>query len=333
MEFQIAAPSERGNFVTIRIRLTVAITLLTVTLPVLAKMPENFVYTSSGDLEAASTIMARSDIGGAQIVYNWRSLEPEKDKYNFSQIEQDLTRLKANKKKLFIHIQDRFFEQNARYVPDYLMNDARYGGGISPQFDNPGEGKPIGSGWVAQQWDPAVRQRYQALLAALAERFDGRVYGVNLPETAIDLDEKKLPKGFTCDNYFAGEMENLTFARKVFTKSHVVQYVNFWPCEWNNDHNYMGRLFEFASANNIGLGGPDIVPNRKAQMKNSYPFFNKYKSKLALVAMAVQEPTLTYRNPNTGKPFSKDEFVQFAEDYLGADIIFWSTTSPWLAKK
>ncbi|QXN61703.1 MULTISPECIES: hypothetical protein [Serratia] len=318
---------------TIRIRLTVALTLLTATLPVLAKMPENFVYTSSGDLEAASVIMERSDIGGAQIVYNWRSLEPEKNKYNFSQIEQDLARLKGAKKKLFIQIQDRFFEQNARYVPDYLMNDARYGGGISPQFDNPGEGKPIGSGWVAQQWDPAVRQRYQALLAALAERFDGRVYGVNLPETAIDLDEKKPPKGFTCDNYFAGEMENLTFARKVFTKSHVVQYVNFWPCEWNNDHNYMGRLFEFASANNIGLGGPDIVPNRKAQMKNSYPFFNKYKNKLALVAMAVQEPTLTYRNPNTGKPFSKDEFVQFAEDYLGADIIFWSTTSPWLAKK
>lgn len=66
-------------------------------------------------------------------------------------------------------------------------------------------------------------------------------------------------------------------------------------------------------------------------MKNSYPFFNQYKSKLALVAMAVQEPTLTYKNPETGKPFSKEEFVQFAEDYLGADIIFWSTTSPgWL---
>lgn len=101
----------------------------------------------------------------------------------------------------------------------------------------------------------------------------------------------------------------------------------------NTVHDLTGRWFEFASANNIGLGGPDVIPNRKAQMKNSYPFFNKYKSKLALIAMAVQEPTLTYRNPNTGKPFSKDEFVQFAEDYLGADIIFWSTTSPWLTKK
>lgn len=107
---------------------------------------------------------------------------------------------------------------------------------------------------------------------------------------------RKPPKGFSCDNYFASEIENLAFARKVFTKSYVVQYVNFWPCEWNNDKNYMSRLFEFASTHNIGLGGPDIVPNRKAQMKNSYPFFNQYKNKLALVAMAVQEPTLTYIN-------------------------------------
>lgn len=318
---------------TISIRLSVAIILLAAMLPASAKTPENFIYTSSGELDAASVIMAGSDIGGAQIVYNWRSLEPEKNNYDFSQIEKDLARLKVANKKLFIQIQDRFFEQDARYVPDYLMNDTRYGGGISPQFDNPGEGKPIGAGWVAQQWNPAERQRYQALLAAIAKRFDGQVYGVNLPETAIDLDMKKLPKGFSCDNYFAGEMENLTFARKVFTKSYVVQYVNFWPCEWNNDQNYMGRLFEFASTNNVGLGGPDIIPNRKAQMKNSYPFFNKYKSKLALIAMAVQEPTLTYRNPNTGKAFSKDEFVEFAENYLGADIIFWSTTSPWLAKR
>ena len=51
---------------------------------------------------------------------------------------------------------------------------------------------------------------------------------------------------------------------------------------------------------------------------------------LKLVAMAVQEPTLTYRNPATKKPFTKAEFEAFAEDYLGADVIFWSTASPWL---
>lgn len=311
----------------------VAVSLTIVTpLSTFAKEPKNFIYTSSDDFESVAAILERSDIHGVQIVYNWRLLEPERDKYDFSKIEMDLSRLKKTRKKLFIQIQDRFFEPNARYVPDYLLNDPIYNGGVSPQFDNPGEGGIVGSGWVAQQWEHAVRHRYQALLAALAKRFDGQVYGVNLPETAIDLDEKAPPKGFSCDNYFASEIENLAFARKVFTKSYVVQYVNFWPCEWNNDKNYMSRLFEFASTHNIGLGGPDIVPNRKAQMKNSYPFFNQYKNKLALVAMAVQEPTLTYINKKTGKPFSKAEFVQFAENYLGADIIFWSTKSPWLTK-
>ena len=28
----------------------------------------------------------------------------------------------------------------------------------------------------------------------------------------------------------------------------------------------------------------------------------------------------------------RDEFVAFARDYLGVDIIFWSVSSPWLAK-
>jgi len=182
------------------------------------------------------------------------------------------------------------------------------------------------------QWNPTVRERYRKLIAALAEKFDGKVFGVNLPETSIDLSTKNPPAGFTCDAYFAAEMENLAFARKAFANSQVVQYVNFWPCEWENDHEYMSRLFDFAERNKIGLGGPDIVPGRKAQMKNSYPFFNRYKGRLSFVGMAVQEPTLTYRNPETKKPFTKAEFEKFAEDYLGADVIFWSSASPWLKK-
>lgn len=294
--------------------------------------PENFIYTSSGELVAAAPLLRRPGIGGVQVVYNWRTLEKRKGEYDFSAIEKDLAVTDRLGKKLFIQIQDRFFSAEARNIPAYLLEDVEYGGGLAPQFDNPGENKGVGSGWVAQQWNPAVRQRYQALLTALAAKFDGRVYGVNLPETSIDLDPNNRPKDYSCDAYFAGQMENLGFARKAFTKSMVVQYVNFWPCEWNNDHEYMSRLFDFATKNGIGLGGPDIVPNRKAQMKNSYPFFNQYKGKLAYVGMAVQEPTLTYMNPKTKKPFTKEEFTKFADDYLGASVIFWSTTSPWLGR-
>jgi hypothetical protein len=51
---------------------------------------------------------------------------------------------------------------------------------------------------------------------------------------------------------------------------------------------------------------------------------------LKLVAMSVQEPDLDFIDPSTGKPFTKDSFTSFARDYLGADIIFWAYTSPWL---
>jgi hypothetical protein len=46
--------------------------------------------------------------------------------------------------------------------------------------------------------------------------------------------------------------------------------------------------------------------------------------------MAVQEPTLTYTNPTTGKRSSRDDILQFASDYLGVDVIFWTPEAPWL---
>jgi hypothetical protein len=296
-----------------------------------AATPQNYLFTDSDQLENIRPLLQRDDIQGVQIVYSWKQLEKAKGQYDFSAIEKDLAFTNKLHKKLFIQLQDRFFEPQHKNIPSYLQQEPQYLGGLMEQTDNPGEGKPEGSGWVAMQWNPALRQQYQQLLAALAKSFDGRIAGINLPETSIDIDEKQAAKrGFTCERYFAATQENMLFAKSVFKKSYVVQYVNFWPCEWNNDHGYMSRLFETAQANNIGLGGPDIVPYKKGQMKNAYPFFHQYKGKLNLVAMAVQQPTLTYTNPKTHKKFTEQEFIQFAENYLGVNIIFWTTAAPWL---
>ena len=294
-----------------------------------AAAPQNFLYTSNGELAANQAIIERPDIGGAQVVYNWRALEPSEGVYDFSAIEADLKLLQSLHKQMFIQVQDRFFDLKARNIPDYLQT-AEYGGGLVPQYENPDAKNPKAYGWVAVEWNDKLRARYQALLKALAAEFDGKVLGINLPETAIDISTKKPAAGFSCDAYFAAELDNLTYARSVFSKSHVVQYVNFWPCEWDNDHEYMSRLFDFAEAHDVGVGGPDIVPYRKGQMHNSYPFFHQFKGQLPLVAMAIQEPTLQYKNDKTGKPFTRDEFMSFAQDYLGADIVFWSAEAPWL---
>ena len=287
---------------------------------------ENFIFLGgdSDNLTQYSKEINQKQIAGVQIVYTWKSLEPTKNQYNFKQIENNLKYLNSIHKKLFIQVQDRFFEPQAKYVPSYLITEPQYMGGLTPQLDNPGENKPLVAGWTTIQWNQKVRERYQALLIALANKFDGKIYGINLPETAIDIDIKHDKTGFSCDKYFNATLDNLSVAKKAFKKSHVVQYINFFPCEWDDDHKYMSRLFDFAIKNKIGLGGPDVVPYRKAQMHNSYPFYHKYKDKLTLTSMAVQEPDYTYTNPKTKKHFTHTELNDFATNYLGANIIFWA---------
>lgn len=291
---------------------------------------QDFVFIGGGEVTDHLDVVRRPDIDGVQVVYSWRQLERKKGHYDFSKIERDLAAAEAEGKLFFLQLQDRFFLPTAKNVPDYLMTDPIYEGGIIQQRDNAGEGEPEGSGWVSRQWLAPVRQRHQMLVTALAEEFDGRLYGLNLPESAIELGETPQSATFSCDGYFEGQMENLVHARAAFSQTLVVQYVNFWPCEWNNDQGYMSGIFEFAATNGVGLGGPDIIPHRKGQMKNSYPFFNSYKNRLPVIAMGVQQPTLTYKNPKTGTAFTEEDFRKFAKDYLGVDIIFWTVKAPWL---
>lgn len=302
--------------------------------PVLAQPTQplqHFVYLGQDELDLNLPILDRQDIGGAEVIYVWRNLEPSEGAYDFSMIEHDLALTQARGKALFVEVGDRFFAPDARWLPQYVLDEPQYGGGLARQFDNSQPGRaPVPKGWISRQWDPEVRTRFQALLAALADRFDGRIAGVILTETAVTVDHDTPPEGWDCDRYFEAETENALFAREAFTRSHVVQYVNFWPCGWANARPYMSRFFELAAANGIGVGGPDIVPYRPGQMANSYPFIRAYREKVPLVAMAIQEPTLEYLNPQTGKPFTREEFERFATGYLGADIIFWSKDTPWL---
>ncbi|WOI54083.1 hypothetical protein [Parvularcula sp. LCG005] len=295
-----------------------------------AAPPANFLYTGEELDERTLALLARPDIDGIQIIYNWRELEPAEGEFDFSAIRADLESVQTLDKKLFIQLQDRFFSSQWRPIPQYILTEPDYAGGLVPQIDNPGEGVPQQQGWVTIQWNPFVRARFQNLIIALADEFDGDIYGINLPESAIDIDQEADETGFSCDRYYRATLENVRVASTAFRTSHVVQYVNFWPCEWNNDQGYMQDIFEDAVAQGYGLGGPDIVPYRRGQMKNAYPFFNKHREELDLVAMAVQEPTLTYTNPETGAQFEREDFVDFAQNYLGVDVIFWTVEAPWL---
>ena len=290
-------------------------------------LPTVYLFLGSGPAERYQDYLDHPAIKGAQIIYPWRMLEPEQDHYNLEPIEHDLTILASQHKGLFIQIQDKSFAPNIINVPDYLLSK-EYEGGIAKQTDFAGEGKALTTGWVTKLWIPRVQERFQKLLITLGKHFDGRIAGINLTETAIDLDAKHLPPSFTCDRYFQAIIDNMHTLHLAFHQSAVVQYVNFFPCEWNNDHHYMQRVFDYAVKYHIGLGNPDGVPYRQGQMKNSYPFFHAYRKKLPLIAIAIQEPDYTYRNPETGKPFTVQTLFDFAENYLGATILFWNIQQP-----
>lgn len=293
-------------------------------------LPKLFLFLGGDEARLHKNLFKNSCISGAQIIYSWKQLEPKKDVYDFSKIEEDLRFLSKIHKKLFIQLQDRSFDPTVFNVPNYIREDKIYHGGIAMQYDFPGEGKPISSGWVARVWDPAVKERFQLLIQKLADQFDGEIYGINLPETAADFDTNHLPEGFTQDKYFNAEIENIAALRKAFHQSIVLQYINFFPGEWDNDHHYMSRMFSYAMTHQIGLGGPDVVPYRKSQMKNSYPFFHKLKGKI-LTGMAIQEPDYTYKNPETGEPYMFSDFYNFTTDYLGASLLFWNIQEPFFS--
>ena len=184
-----------------------------------------------------------------------------------------------------------------------------------------------------QQWNPAVRQRFQALLRHLRREIRrSRVRDQPARDRRRHRPGARTRPDSTAIATSRPSVENIAFARKVFTQTHVVQYVNFWPCEWNDDRHYMSRFFEFAAQNASASVGRTSCPIGPGQMKNSYPFFNRYKESCALVAMAVQEPTLTYTNPATKKHSRATSSSHFAGDYLGVNVIFWSPTTPWLRR-
>lgn len=295
-------------------------------------LPKLFLFLGGNEASSYEHVLKNNCINGVQIIYSWKQLEPKKGVYDFSKIENDLELLNKAHKKLFIQLQDRSFTPDVFNVPDYIREDAIYHGGVEMQYDFPGEGKPITTGWVARTWDPAVKERFQLLIQKLSAQFDGKIYGINLPETSADFDPEHMPIDFTSDKYFDSVIDNIGYLKTAFRKSMVIQYVNFFPGEWDNDHHYMSRLFAFAMKHQIGLGGPDVVPYKDSQMKNSYPFFHKYKGKI-FTAIAIQEPDYTYKNPSTGDFYSFYDFYSFTKEFLGASILFWNIEEPFFSNQ
>ena len=281
----------------------------------------------------ATAFLETKNFEGAQIAYSWRQLEPGKDEYDFSLIREDLAFLSSKGKKLFVQIQDVSFSEKWIHVPRYLLRDPQYGGGADKQYEykfvDHRETDVKVLGWMARRWDEKVRERFKKLLVELGKEFDGKIEGVNLAETAIDIGNTGalFPKDFTYEKYRDGVIANMKAMREAFPKSVVLVYANFMPGEGN-----IRAVYEAARKLRVGVGGPDLLPYKRWQMESSYPLIRASSDQLA-VGVAVQDGNYAHVNPRTGKQVTITEIIKFGKEYLGVDYIFWCTEEPYYSEQ
>jgi hypothetical protein len=281
-----------------------------------------------------TSFLNRDKIIGAQLKYMWRELEPSKNQYAIELIRKDLDFLNSKGKELFIQLQDVNFDTVlVKPVPDYIIDDKEFHGGINTKYETNGNDEIIKQdGYVARRWDKNVAERFFKLLKVLGEHFDGKIEGVNLPETAIGFSgsAKLYPEGFTPEIYRDATAEYMKQAKKAFPKSVVIQYANFMPGEWLPEDNksYLESLFKVAKDNGIGMGGPDIQIYSGSQMNHSYKFLKMYSNDI-ITGVAVQDGNYEVLNPKTNKRVTVKEIYDFAQNYLGLDYIFWCTQEPY----
>lgn len=289
-------------------------------------------------IKTDSAFLQTSAIEGAQVKYSWRQLEPEKDSYDFSPIREDLAFLASRGKRLFIQLQDATFSDTAINVPTYLLRDTIYNGGADKQYEFKGddEDQPYVAGWVARRWDPAVQERFHKFLLALGKELDGRIEGINFAETSMGFGSsgRFFPRGFSHERYRDAIVANMKALKRAFPKSVAMQYGNFMPGEWRptNDKGYLRAVYDAAKESKVGMGGPDLMPFRRGQLKGSYPLIKEVSGTVP-TGIAVQDGNLEEVDPGTGKRVRISELMKFATEYLQVDYIFWGTQEPFYSEE
>ncbi|MEL6142653.1 MAG: hypothetical protein AAFU67_13670, partial [Bacteroidota bacterium] len=216
------------------------------------------------------SFLENDQLVGAQLKYVWKELEVDYNVYDFSDIEADLDFLTNHDKRLFIQLQDVSFGESTSLVPNYLLEDTIYNGGASQQYELTETDSIIRKdGFVANRWNEHVQLRFIKLLDTLGKTFDGKIEGINLPETSVVFGEtgRWYPTGFTPLKYRDAILNQMKALKKSFGQSIAIQYANFMPGEWlpGNDMGYLESIYRYAAENGIGMGGPDIKIYRKAQ--------------------------------------------------------------------
>ena len=278
--------------------------------------------------------LKHSRFEGAQIMYSWAQLEPSKGDYDFSIIHDDYNYLQSYKKKLFIQLQDATFNPKYKGIPAYLQTREYDGGAINQRADS---GEP--DGWVAKRWNKNVQTRFALLLMAIGQAFDGKIEGINLQESAIGVSHQFDPS-FTPSLYVESLKTNMLALKKAFPRSTTMQYANFVPGEWLpwEDKGYLESIYQYGEKIGVGLGAPDLMVRRKAQLNHALAMMHEQSYSVPL-GIAVQDGNYM-GNTGADQVVADPKVITdrknivpllhaFAKDFLRVRYMFWVNQEPY----
>jgi hypothetical protein len=271
---------------------------------------------------------------GVQKLYNWKDLEPEEGRYDFSAIQKDLDFLGKNGKYLVIQLQYKSFGKGKTAIPAYVKGE-KYGG--TPLVSPVGALNPV-------IWNNNVRERLAALIRALGKELDTNPYltAINLPETAVGYRYNTPQEGI--EEYSQAKyVESLKYLmdslRQSFPNTVVIQYTNFPAAVLQDLINYQEEI-------GVGLGGPDVYPGKQGVTevndphKGVYRFYSQLAGKVPLGAAVQSEnysDSLKKKSaarrgekvtilPEDEVPFPVREHLKLAQQQLHLNYMFWSKT-------
>jgi hypothetical protein len=259
---------------------------------------------------------------GIQKMYTWRSLEPEKGRYDFTAIRADLAFLAKHDRRLIIQIQTKTFGAGQNYCPAYVTG-SDYGGGVYQT--RWGSFNPI-------IWNDQVNARLNALYQQLGKEFDREPFleAVVIPESATTFDPATQSAiAYTPDKYTRSVEAGMQALKEAFPRTVVMQYVNMPP-------ESIQPLAEYAKTQRIGFGGPDIYPSDPQLNDSQRGVYRLYAPLSGVVPLgaAVQQNDYTQRAAFRGPPGETPvkEIYEFGRDKLHLNYIFWGTRRGYFEK-
>jgi len=280
--------------------------------------------------EVYNELKSTPALRGVQIRYTWAELETSYGVYDFTSIEQRLSELSTQNKRLVILLQLKSFNLRMALAPDYLKAGI-YDGGV---FAFKSSGSAAIKGENIKLWNPMVRDRLIALVGALGMRFNSHPYfeGIGLTETA--MGDPTIPLTSTQTNDF---YDNLLIVnkkmREFFPNTMTFQFTNYPRTILKS---FIGNL----SAVGTGLGGPDTFieepglnyPGNERSPKGVYNHYPELSGIIPLTPSVMQTNYANTRLKGTGHKPTIQELLTFARDKLKANYIFWTRASGYYLK-